>query len=118
MLKRLRLHPIESIMSRFLNANSTNANSLLENVAKHTFVAEQKPQEADGVPITLPLSLGPLIQNQTKLETVSIQRYEALQNEYASITKRYRLMYDAFSEMRIEIDILKKERDEVWKKKK
>lgn len=117
----LHRHPlIKKIMSRSSKGIIINANTSSKNAARPIIAAVIQSIEKDGVNTTLPLSIGHQIQNQSNqtVETVSIQRYEALQNEYAAITKRYKSLYDAFSELRIELHRLQKERDEAWKRKK
>lgn len=110
---------IEKIMSHSLNENMTSANTSSKNEKTIITAAETQSIEKDGAPFTLPLSIGPSIQSQqSPVETVTIQRYEALQNEYAAIKKRYNLMYDAFAEMRIELDQLRKEKEQAWARKK
>jgi hypothetical protein len=106
-------------MSRSSRDRITNASSSLKNEESNTFAAEHQQQETDGATITLPLSIGPSTSNQnTETEgVVSIKRYMDLQDEFARLAKKYRFMHDEFAEMRIELDRLRKEREQAWLKK-
>jgi len=112
-------HLVRITMSRSLEDKTINASSSLRSEESNTFAAEHQQQEKDGASITLPLSLGPSSSNQdTENEgTVSIKRYMDLQDEFGRLAKRYRFMHDEFAEMRIELDRLRKEREQAWLKK-
>lgn len=110
---------VRSIMSRSLKDKTISASSSLKNEESNTFAAEHQQQETDGANITLPLSIGHQISSQD-IETegvVSIKRYMDLQDEFGRLAKRYRFMHDEFAEMRIELDRLRKEREQAWLKK-
>lgn len=49
---------------------------------------------------------------------VDLNRFLELRDQYHSLLNRYNFMYDEFAEMRIELDRLRKERDQAWMKKK
>lgn len=109
----------KKIMSRFSKGNTTNANTSSRKSKASTTVAETPLTEKDGAPFTLPLSIGPSIQNRlTETDMIPIKRYKDLQNEYQSIVNRYNFMKDEFAEMRVELARLRNEREKAWLKTK
>lgn len=111
------IHQIPKIMSGSSKDDQANANTSSKNEEKHITAVEDQSIETDGAPITLPLSIGPSIQN-TSIEMIPINRYLDLQNEYQSLVNRYNFMKDEFAEMRIELARLREERAQAWLKKK
>jgi len=105
--------------SRSSKDGATNVNSSSAVLKNPTTVAEIQSIEKDGASITHPSSTNHQTTSHSNemTETVSIKRYQDLQNEYQSLVNRYNFMKDEFSEMRIELDQLRKEREQAWMRK-
>lgn len=103
---------IGRIMFHSSTGNIINANSSLKRKKIPISVAAEPSAKKGGASFTLPLSIGHQIQDVP--EMIPIKRYAGLQNEYADLVKRYRLMYNEFAEMKIELQRLRHEREDYY----